>query len=81
MEDLYEYENLGVFENYVGSFPSDTDDNVDKTRKTVGMIFSSNLDRREVNHLGLCMLSFGDRPVCQRCCLALSFLQLLPFYY
>ena len=25
------------------------------------------------------MLSFGGRPVCQRCCLVLSFLHLLPF--
>ena len=49
MEELYEYKNLGVLKNYVGSFSSNIDDNIDKTRKKVGMIFSSNLDRRKVN--------------------------------
>ena len=74
VEEIYEYKNLGVLKNYVGSFSSNIDDNVDKTRRKVGMIFSSNLDRRKPIHLF--MLSFGGRPVCQRCCLALSFLHL-----
>ena len=51
MEELYENQNLGVLKNYVGSFSSNIDDNIDKTRKKVGMIFSSNLDRRKVNPL------------------------------
>ena len=51
MEELYEYKNLGVLKNYVGSFSSNIDDNIDKTRRKVGMIFSSNLDRRKVNPL------------------------------
>ena len=51
MEELYDYKNLGVLKNYVGSFSSNIDDNIDKTRKIVGMIFSSNLDRRKVNPL------------------------------
>ena len=51
VEELYEYRNLGVLKNYVGSFSSSIDDNIDKTRKKVGMIFSSNLDRRKVNPL------------------------------
>ena len=51
MEELYEHENLGVLKNYVSLFPSNIDDNIDKTRKKVGMIFSSNLDRRKVNPL------------------------------
>ena len=33
MEELYEYKNLGVLKNYVGSFSSNIDDNIDKTRK------------------------------------------------
>ena len=51
VEELYDYENLGVLKNYVGSFSSNIDDNIDKTRKKVGMIFSSDLDRRKVNPL------------------------------
>ena len=51
VEGLYEYKNLGVLKNYVGSFSSNIDDNIDKTRRKVDMIFSSNLDRRKVNPL------------------------------
>ena len=51
VEELYEYKNLGVLKNYVGSFSSNIDDNIDKTREKVGMMFSSNLDRRKVNPL------------------------------
>ena len=51
VEELYEYKNLGVFKNYVGSFSSNIDDNIDKTRKTVGMLFSSSFDRQKVNPL------------------------------
>ena len=47
VEELYEYENLGVLKNYCGSSVSD---NIDKTRKA-GMIFSSNVDRRKSNPL------------------------------
>ena len=35
--------------NYIGSFFSSVEDNIDKTRKKAGMIFSSNFDRRKVN--------------------------------
>ena len=51
VEELYEYKNLGVLENYVGSFSSNIDDNINKTRKKVGMLFSSSFDRRKVNPL------------------------------
>ena len=51
MEELYEYKNLGFLKNYVGSFSSNIDDNIDKTRKKVGMLFSSSFDRRKVNPL------------------------------
>ena len=50
-EWLYEYKNLGVLKNYVDSFSSNIDDNIDKTRKKVGMLFSSSFDRRKVNPL------------------------------
>ena len=49
LDELYEYKNLGVLKNYIGSFSSNVEDNVDKTRKKAGMIFSSNFDRRKVN--------------------------------
>ena len=32
-DELYEYKNLGVLKNYVGSFSSNVEDNIDKTRK------------------------------------------------
>ena len=51
VEELYEYKNLGVLKNYVGSFSSNIDDNIDKTKKKVGMAFSFNLDRRKVSPL------------------------------
>ena len=51
VEELYEYKNLGVLKNYVGSFSPNIDDNIDKTKKKVGMLLSSNLDRRKVNPL------------------------------
>ena len=49
VDELYEYKNLGVLKNYIGSFSSNIEDNIDKTRKKAGMIFSSNFDRRRVN--------------------------------
>ena len=49
VEELHEYKNLGVLKNYVGSFSSNIQDNVDKTRKKVGMIFSPNFDCRKAN--------------------------------
>ena len=51
VEELYEYKNLGVLKNYVGSFSSNIDDNIDKTRKKVGMLFSSSFDCRKVSPL------------------------------
>ena len=51
VEELYEYKNLGVLKNYVGSFSLNIDDNIDKTREKVGMLFSSSFDRRKVNPL------------------------------
>ena len=49
VDELYEYKNLGVLKNCIGSFSSNVKDNIDKTRKKAGMIFLSNFDRRKVN--------------------------------
>ena len=51
VEELYECKNLGVLKNYCGSFASNVSDNIDKTRKKAGMIFSSNVDRHKTNPL------------------------------
>ena len=52
IEELYKYKNLGVLKNYsCGSFASNISDNIDKTHKKAGMIFSSNVDRHRTNPL------------------------------
>ena len=51
VDEPYEYKNLGVLKNYIGSFSSNVNDNTEKTRGKTEMIFSSNLDRRKVNPL------------------------------
>ena len=51
VDEFYEYKNLGGFKNYVSSLPSNIDDNVRKTQKKAGMIFSSNLNHRKINPL------------------------------
>ena len=40
-----------MLKNYVGSFSSNVEDNIDKTRKKFGFIFASHFDRRKVNPL------------------------------
>ena len=47
VDELYEYKNLGVLKNYIRSFSSNVDDNIEKIRSKAGMIFSSNLDRQK----------------------------------
>ena len=51
VNELCEYKNLGVLKNYIGSFSSNVEDNIEKTRKKAGMIFSSDSDRRKTNPL------------------------------
>ena len=70
-DELYEYKNLGVLKNYIGSFSSNVEDNINKTRKKVGMIFSSNFDHRKVNPF-IYTSSFGAKHVCPPYCMALS---------
>ena len=49
--ELYEYKNLGVVKDYIGSFSTNAYDNTDKTRKKSDMLFSSNFGRRKVKPL------------------------------
>ena len=51
VDELFEYKNLGVLKNYVSSFASNVDDNIEKVQKKAGMIFSSDLNRRKTNPL------------------------------
>ena len=51
VDELFEYKNLGITKNYIGSFTSDIEYNIEKTRKKAGMIFSSKFDRRKTNPL------------------------------
>ena len=51
MDELYEHKNLVVLKNCIGSFSSNVDDNIEKTRNKPGMIFSSHLCQRKVNPL------------------------------
>ena len=46
VEELYEYKNLGVLKNYVGSSASNVIDNIEKTQKKRG---NANFDQRKVN--------------------------------
>ena len=78
VEELYEYKNLGILKNYVGSFSSNIDNNIDKTRKKLVCYFLPVLIVGK--SILLFMLSSGGKPACQRCCMVLSFLRLLLFY-
>ena len=51
VDEVNEYKNLGVLKNYIGSFSSNVTDNIEKTRKKAGMIFSSKFDRHKTNPL------------------------------
>ena len=51
VDELFEYENLGVVKNPVSSFASNIDDNIEKARKKAGMIFSSDFNRRKRNQV------------------------------
>ena len=51
VDDLSECKNLGVLKNYIDSFSSNVDDNIEKTRNKARMILFSHLDRRKVNPL------------------------------
>ena len=50
-DELFEHKNLGVLKNYVSSFASIVDDNLEKALKKAGMIFSSDFNGRKTNPL------------------------------
>ena len=49
VDELYEYQNLGVFKNYYGSFSTNIDENIEMAATKAGMIFSANFDRHKTN--------------------------------
>ena len=51
VDELFEYKFLGLLKNYVSSFASSVDDNIEKARKKAGMIVSSHFNRRKTNPL------------------------------
>ena len=51
VDELSEYKNLGVLKNCFNSFSSNIEDNIEKTCKKAGMIFSSDFDRRKTKPL------------------------------
>ena len=59
--ELNEYKNLGVFKNYCNSFKTDVEENIEKTRKSAGMIFQRILtvERRVLSYT----LSTRNQPV------------------
>ena len=71
VKELYEYKDLGVLKNYVGSFSSNIDDNIDKTRKKLVCYFLPS--ESQSSH------SSGVKPACPCCCMVLGFLRLLQF--
>ena len=51
VEGSNEYKNLGIVKNCVGSFQSDVDEAIGKTRKKAGMILNGCSDRKHTNPL------------------------------
>ena len=51
IEEVKKYTNLGIYKNYCGFFATNIDENITKTRKKAGMLFSARFDRRRSNPL------------------------------
>ena len=51
VEESNECTNLGIVKNYVGSFQSDVDEAIEKSRKKAGMILNGCTDRKNTNPL------------------------------
>ena len=49
--EAHEYKNLGVLKNYVNSFASNVEDNIERACKKAGMIFSSDFNCRTTKPL------------------------------
>ena len=60
VNELYEYKSLGVLKNYVNSFTSNVEDNIEKARIKAGMIFSSHFNHCKTKPL---ILNFGGKHV------------------
>ena len=69
-DKLFEYKNLGVLKNYVSSFASDVDDNIETARNKARMIFLPTLT--VVKQTYSFMSSSGGKYVCPPCYLALN---------
>ena len=65
-----QYVNLGVYKN-CGSFSKNVDENIAKTRKKAGMLFSANFVRKCVNPM--IYFKFGSKLAFQRYSLELKF--------
>ena len=73
VDELYEYKNLGVLKNYIGSFSSNVEDNIDKTRKKAKLTLLYTSFIYIVAKLTLLYeSSFGAKHVCPPYCMALS---------
>ena len=48
-DELYEYQNLGVFKNYCSSFSTNVDENFGKATTEAGMTFSANFNHCKTN--------------------------------
>ena len=51
VDELSDNKNLGVLKNCFNSFSSNIEDKIEKTRKKVGMIFSSDFGRHKIKPL------------------------------
>ena len=71
VDELYEYQNLGVFKNYCGSFSTNVDENIEKATTKAGMMFSANVDRLRL--IRSSTLNFGSKFACRLDCLGLSY--------
>ena len=49
VDELYEYKSLRVYKNYCSSFNANIDENILKTGKKAGMIFSANINWRKTD--------------------------------
>ena len=67
-DELFEYKNLGVLKNYVSSFASNVDDNIEKARKKA--VFLPTLTVVKQTHSF--MSSSGGQHVDPPCYLALN---------
>ena len=70
VDKLSQYKNLGVLKNYVSSFASNVDDNIEKARKKACMTFFPTLTVVKQAHSF--MSSSGGKHVYPPCYLALN---------